>query len=261
MKPILFNTEMVKAIQEGRKTATRRVIRWERDNVIKAAAAKGKLYDPIQEGEPIPETLLCWYMDQCLPRPYAVGDELWVRETWAFWPCVTCGEPCVNSGNDSNPMYGKAPETMETADGLTEGCFLYRADGEEPVFSGGHIWRPSIHMPKQAARIFLRVTEVFPERLRESFDGASLPMRELAAEGIPIYEDCKRCLQRDRRDGACLICGKYDQPRREFSRLWDGTIRKDRLAAEGWEGNPWVWVVRFERCERPAGWPWCGERS
>lgn len=183
------------------------------------------------------------------------GDLLWVRESWAFWPCVTCGEPCANSGNDSNPMFGKAPETMETADGLTEGCFLYRADGEEPVFSGGHIWRPSIHMPRQAARIFLRAKEVFPERLQESFDEASLPMRELAAEGIPICEDCKRCLQRDRRDGACLICGKYDHPRREFSRLWDGTIRKDRRTAEGWAADPWVWVIRFERCERPAGWP------
>lgn len=218
IKPILFNTEMVRAIQEGRKTVTRRILKGDKP-------------------------------------PFERGDILWVRETWAFWPCITCGEPCVNSGIYSNPMYGKAPETMETADGLTEGCFLYRADGEAPVFPGGHIWRPSIHMPKAAARIFLRVTGVVPQRLRESFDEASLPMRELAAEGIPIYEDCKRCLQRDRRDGACLICGKYYQPRWEFSRLWDSTIRKDRWAAEGWEANPWVWVIRFEQIEKPEGWP------
>ena len=153
IKPILFNSEMVRAIQEGRKTVTRR----------------------IRKGD---------------KPPFERGDILWVRETWAFWPCITCGEPCVNSGIYSNPMYGKAPETMETADGLTEGCFLYRADGEAPVFPGGHIWQASIHMPKAAARIFLRVTEIVPQRLRESFDEASLPMRELAAEGIPIYEDC-----------------------------------------------------------------------
>lgn len=254
MKPILFNTEMVKAIQEGRKTATRRVIRWERADVIKAASARGKLYGPIPEDEPTPETLLCWYMDR-LPRPYAVEDVLWVRETWAFWPCITCGEPCANSAIDSNTMFWKAPAIMETADGLTEGCFLYRADGEAPVFPGGHIWRPSIHMPRQAARIFLRVTEVFPERLRESIDEAGVPMWELRAEGIPIYERCRICIADGRENRDCRECSLYDQPRWEFSRLWDSTIRKDRLAAEGWAADPWVWVIRFERCERPEGWP------
>ncbi len=218
MKPILFNTEMVQAIQEGRKTVTRRLVK--------------------SCGHTVKRT------------PYAVGDLLWVRESWAFWPCITCGEPCANSGNDSNPMYGKAPETMETADGMTDGCFLYRADGEEPVFSGGHIWRPSIHMPRQAARIFLRVTEVFPERLQESIDEAGVPMWELGAEGIPIYEQCRACIGDGRENRNCRECKRYDQPRWEFSRLWDGTIRKDRRKAEGWAANPWVWVVRFERVSR-----------
>ena len=247
LRPILFNTEMVQAIQDGRKTATRRVIRWERADVIKAASVRGKLFEPLAEDEPLPEPLLRWYMDHIPPRPYEVGDVLWVRETWTFWPCVVCNSECECCEIAPDP-----PDQMETADGLTDGCFLYRADGDLPE---GHKWNPSIHMPKQAARIFLRVTEVFPERLRESFDEASLPMRELAAEGILINEDCKRCLQRDRRDGACLICGKYDHPRREFSQLWDRTVRKDRLADEGWAADPWVWVVRFERCERPDGWP------
>lgn len=219
IRPILFNTEMVRAVLEGRKTATRR----------------------IRKGD---------------KPPCAVGDVLWVREAWDFIPCVTCGLPCASSPKEiGTTQFCIRPDQMETADGLTDGCFLYRAEGETPVFSTGHRWRPSIHMPRQAARIFLRVKEVFPERLRESFDEASLPMRELASEGIQIYEECKRCLQRDRRDGACLICGKYDQPRWEFSRLWDSTIRKDRLAAEGWAADPWVWVLRFKRIEKPEGWP------
>lgn len=219
IKPVIFNTPMTRAVREGRKDTTRRLVkRNDRGGLIK---------------------------------PYAVGDVLWVRETWNFLPCVVC-----RSNSECCEIAPEEPDKMETADGLTDGCFLYRADEDDPLaWEEGHKWRPSIHMPKQAARIFLRVKEVFPKRLRESFDEASLPMRELAAEGIPIYEDCKRCLQRDRRDGACLICGKYDQPRWEFSRLWDSTIRKDRLAAEGWAADPWVWVIRFERIEKPEGWP------
>lgn len=251
-KPILFNTEMVDAIQAGRKTATRRVIRWDRNDVIKVASARGKVFGHIPEDGPVLEQLVTWYINSVLPRPYNVGDVLWVRETWDFLPCIVCrpNSECCEIAPD-------APDQMETADGLTDGCFLYKADCDDPLAweEDGHKWRPSIHMPREAARIFLRVTEVFPKRLQESFDEASLPMRELAAEGILIYEDCKRCLQRDRRDGACLICGKYDHPRREFSQLWDRTVRKDRLAAEGWAADPWVWVVRFERCERPDGWP------
>ncbi len=204
IRPILFNTEMVQAIQEGRKTVTRRLT--------------NDLYRP----------------------PYETGDVLWVRETWAFWPCITCGAPCV-----SNPkaglvaQFGRRPDTLETADGLTEGCFLYRADGEAPVFPGGHIWRASIHMPKAAARIFLRVTEVRSQYLQNITD------REARAEG----------------------CGKPDviytngALRCEFADLWDSTIPKGRLDRDGWAANPVVWVIRFRECEKPEGWPWRGEAA
>lgn len=221
LRPILFNTEMVQAILEGRKTDTRRLMK--------------------------PEEAWACENNEGLHSRIQKGDVLWVRETWYFYPCVICHKEC-----ECCEIYPEEPDKMETADGLTDGCLLYKTDGDLP---DGHSWRPSIHMPRQAARIFLRVKEVFPERLRESFDEASLPMRELASEGIQIYEECKRCLQRDRRDGACLICGKYDQPRWEFSRLWDSTIRKDRLAAEGWAADPLVWVIRFEQIGKPEGWP------
>ena len=236
LRPILFNNEMVQAILEGRKTATRRIVKPNTSWGLELLGGKDTRLtsDDVE--------LIC-------DPPCAVGDVLWVRETWDFLPCIVC-----RPNSECCEIYPDPPDQMETADGLADGCFLYKADCDSPLAweEDGHKWRPSIHMPKQAARIFLRVTEVFPERLRESFDEASLPMRELAAEGILIYEDCKRCLQRDRRDGACLICGKSDQPRWEFSRLWDSTIRKDRLAAEGWAADPWVWVIRFERVSRLA---------
>lgn len=213
IKPILFNTEMVRAIQEGRKTVTRRICKGDKP-------------------------------------PFERGDILWVRETWAFWPCVLCQEEC-----ECCEIYPDAPDQMETADGLTEGCFLYRADGEAPVFPGGHIWRPSIHMPKAAARIFLRVTEVFPERLKESIDEAGVPMWELRAEGIQIYERCSICIADGRENRDCRECSLFNWPRWEFSLLWDSTIRKDRRTAEGWGADPWVWVARFEQIEKPEGWP------
>jgi len=227
MKPIFFNTEMVQAIQEGRKTVTRRLVK--------------------RCGHTVERT------------PYGVGDLLWVRESWAFWPCNTCGEPCVNSGNDSNPMFGKASATMETADGLTEGCFLYRADGEEPVFSGGHIWRPSIHMPRQAARIFLKVKSVYPAKLQESFLYRPSPVREFAGEGLKFSETCLHC-QGVHYTTPCeenneLNCIDLLSIKSKFERLWDSTVPKGRRNREGWAADPWVWVIRFERCERPDGWP------
>lgn len=179
---MLFNTRMVKAILEGRKTVTRRLMRPEE---AWACENNGDLHFRVQK-----------------------GDVLWARETWAFWPCVTCGE---------RDTCAEKPASMETADGETEGCFLYRADGETPIFRSGQIWRPSIHMPRQAARIFLQVTEVRAERLRE------------------ITEE------EARREG----CG---DPKR-FPELWDNTIKN--RAVDGWFGNPWVWVIRFERCEAP----------
>lgn len=226
LRPILFNTEMVQAILEGRKTATRRLMKPEE---AWACENHEDLHSRIQK-----------------------GDVLWVREAWDFIPCITCGLPCASSPKEiGTTQFCIRPDQMETADGLTDGCFLYRAEGETPVFSTGHRWRPSIHMPRQAARIWLRVTEVFPERLQESINEAGVPMWELGAEGVQIYERCRICIGGGLENRDCRGCALYDQPRWEFSRLWDSTVRKDRLAAEDWAADPWVWVIRFEPCEEP----------
>lgn len=261
LRPILFNTEMVKAIQDGRKTATRRVIRWDRNDVIKVASARGKVFGHIPEDKPIPEQLLTWYINSVLPRPYQVGDVLWVRECWDFLPCVIC-----RSESECCEFAPDAPDQMETADGLTDGCFLYKAlDGGAPLaWEDVHKWQPSIHMPKAAARNFLHVTSIFAVDLQGSINKVWCPALELQGEGIDVGDDCRSCIE-TYGNPACISesgdppdddeCGLLDDPRGEFAEIWDSTIQKDRLAAEGWAANPWVWVIRFERIEKPAGWP------
>ena len=189
MKPILFNTDMVRAILEGRKTVTRRVVK---------PQPVGR---PAQMGEDS-----CWpgcfasADDERVYRPpYQPGDILWVRETWAH------------------------PSKEEIARGTDKNIFLYRADVPSVPYAWDH-WNPSIHMPREAARIFLRVTGVRVERLRD------VKYFDCLAEGI-LYRQMETDIVQD------------------FSTLWDNTIKPADRAAYGWGANPWVWVIQFERAE------------
>lgn len=200
IKPMLFSTDMVRAILEDRKTVTRRVVK------------------PQPDGRPVPMTKdSCWpgYFaiqgtEKVVRLPYQPGDILWVRETWAEMP------------------YG----------------FVYRVDGEEPDgWDCDDRWRPSIHMPRGAARIFLRVTGVRVERLQEiTEDGAKA---EGAEKSYP-YTDPET-------GKTVFVLDEKGTYRSGFSQIWDRTIKqKDRLSY-CWESTPWVWVIEFERCEKP-GW-------
>jgi hypothetical protein len=196
MKGILFSTEMVRAIVARKKTETRRVVK----------------------------------RDECgmMLRPFAEGDVLWVRETWNFQPCITC------AFRDSD--CGATPQAMQTDSEIIEGCYLYRADFEDEENTEERRWRPSIHMPRQAARIFLRVTEILPERLWEIDEAGAI------AEGL--YQGW---MQTEKSPPA-------GSARQAFMWLWQHLTRKEP-AVQSWAANPWVWVIRFERCERPDGWP------
>lgn len=231
MKPILFNTEMVKAILGGAKTQTRRVIKpqpeFDKGFWILGGAGWS---DTITKFHPVYGHSL-W--NRC---PVHAGDILYVRETW---------------------------QQTES------GGFIYRADktehgsaayyNEYARLSGG--WRPSIHMPKKAARIFLRVTDVWLERLQRSFFEPISPIFTVQAEGIDIGDHCRECI--DAYCHPCCVdemdddgtthgeCGMLDDPRYEFSKLWDSTIKPADLPRYGWVANPWVWVIEFERCEKP----------
>lgn len=188
IKPILFNTEMTIAVEKNRKTQTRRL-------VSPTPPADARLVM-----SPDPDNRYAWDESRELPDlgphdrrvyypRYYPGDILYVRETWAEW----------------------------------EGGYVFKAD-PVPAYPHSFVdrWYPSIHMPKEAARIFLRVTDVHVERLQNI-------SRESA-----IAEGC---------NGAIPIL--------EFKRIWNNTLKHMDHIRYGWTANPWVWVYCFERCEKP----------
>lgn len=194
MKPILFNTEMVKAILDGRKTVTRRVVKKDKADAVLSSPCR-------MENPDIPDDRFI----KCLcTAPCEIGDILYVRETW-----------------------NKVKLESES-----EWHYEYRASCENPsYFSNGFMaeWRPSIHMPKDAARIFLRVIDARVERLQDI-----------------TYEGCKA----EGFDGVIFTDDTEGLPAiaiNRFSRMWDSTIKTDDREYVGWEANPWVWVIEFER--------------
>ncbi len=203
MKPILFNTEMVRAILEGRKTVTRRVVKTQptynsRDGFSYRGVAYGTDLPPIIKGAA--------YNLRCA-APYQVNDVLYVRETWGCYP----------------ESWGNASYFMYRAD-FPDGANKYMCSGVECDLPK---WRPSIHMPKEAARIFLRVTGVTLERLQD--------INNPEAEGIKVYP-----ILNDTE-------GTYYKRLFAFMELWNSTIKKDQLNTYGWDANPYVWVIEFER--------------
>lgn len=221
MKPMIFNTEMARAILDGRKTVTRRAIkpqphcygpyisypRHEANLEIDEDAGWlrccvcGNYPEYSREG-----TDVCHFWKP----PYRPGDILYVRETWCYMPCAECESGCSRwtLGID-NP-----------------GCYIYKADGKQDPYER---WRPSIHMPKDAARLFLRVTDVRVERLQ------SMRAQDSLKEGVPLSLDG-------------IMSGR---PTLEpFVRIWDSTITPKDRALYGWDANPWVWVIEFERIEK-----------
>ncbi|MDO5399273.1 MAG: hypothetical protein Q4G33_15260 [bacterium] len=207
-KPILFNTEMVRAILDGRKTATRRVVKPQPKDKIAYCFAG---YDAGKWGYPPEDVYEYWGME------FKRAEQLTAEEENRYWT-----PPCY--GDDI--LYVR--ETWADCNLISPEQYLYRADYDikiEPYCNWK--WHPSIHMPKEAARIFLRVTEVRVERLQD------ITPEECISEGVrePADENDKRTAI-----GA-------------FADLWDSTIpRKDR-ELYSWNANPWVWVIEFERLE------------
>ena len=222
-KPILFNTEMVRAILDGRKTQTRRLLKpkyrpEEESFQIITNAHSGRFIRVEYCDEYGNET-------RWMPQPCEVGDILWVRETWGR--LTEC---------NVYPPY--EPE---------EERFIYRADIGDPDHFQAK-WHPSIHMPKEAARIFLRVKNVRVERLND------------IGNADAIFEGCSGTpCEHEYADPAlgctdCLNTGWLEPPLAEFSQLWDTTIKPADIPEHGWDANPWVWVIEFERCEKPKEW-------
>lgn len=225
MKPILFNTDMVRAILDNRKMVTRRVVKPRYcDSVFemfKDGLCEASIDIPPRDNGDGTTTHFVRAYVPC-KAPYRPGDILYVREAFHQTPngqywykadnlCKGCTEDgfCI-------PRGVKYHKTCKI-------CDYY--DGYQNIK-----WRTSIYMPREAARIFLKVTDVRAERLWE-IDG-----RGILAEGID--------------DGSSNpAMGKRfeNMQRMAFQRLWNSTIKKADRALYGWAANPWVWVIEFER--------------
>lgn len=224
VKPILFNTEMVQAILDGRKTCTRRVIKPQPDE--KHTYTLGFVTDSTEKKE-----VGCFgfaaneyggsiqYVKP--PYRYAPGDILYVRETWCALPV-----------NEAGHMRGHC-------------VYYYRADGELRPEGWRGKWHPSIHMPKEAARIWLKVTDVRVERLQE------ITEKQACMEGTDPWDEV--CYENNGWHPTFSDPDSGGDPNMVdgFHKLWNSTIKKSDLDRYGWDANPWVWVIEFERCEKP----------
>ena len=254
IKPILFNTEMVRAILDGRKSCTRRIIKpqWEECPHCKYVHNE-YIYDKLAENV---------YCARCgyplVPErraPYHTDDILYVRETWQCWRAHR-----YEATADIRFRAGGDDVRLQFANGNTDS--INRLDYDTFVhkwFSYNGEWKPSLFMPKEAARIWLKVTDVRVERLQDiTEDGAE-------AEGMPDSLDypvdkayCPLCKGEGiigtvdvhslgHMDVDCPYCDSY---RKRFENLWN-SIKQKSLDRYGWDASPWVWVIEFERCEKP----------
>lgn len=212
--PILFNTDMVLAILDERKTVTRRKIPIDVVNYCDIDTDGTLLSYENDCGDFIEPEKLCQYKQ---------GDILYVRETWEHFDCCSCE-------GDEHGNCQKEPQ-KSVLDKYGCGCYMYRASDE---IWGDAKWHPSIHMPKEAARIWLKVNDVRVERLQE------ITWQQAAKEG------CQGSTS-DEPDPLFHL----PTLRGEFQKLWNSTIKKSDLDRYGWDANPWVWVIEFERCENP----------
>ena len=209
IKPILFNAEMVRVILDGRKTCTRRICKDANERTVPDM----EFYNADRRTYAVHNFADKEHMEQLSTAertcPICPGDILYVRETWK-----------------------KAPNG-----------YYYYEDWQRNDIADITKWKPSIHMPKEAARIWLKVTNVRVERLQDiDEDGA-------VKEGIP-WSECRNC----KAPFGCDACAGegYDEID-AFAELWDSTIKKIDLDFYGWNANPWGWVLEFERCEKPEG--------
>lgn len=227
IKPILFNAEMVRAILDGRKTCTRRIIKTQPRSKLCYEFGGTWVYPSSSAHEiwgeeyKLPDDIAKEDLAKRWNPPYHTDDILYVRETWQKAGVVDDFDKVVDG--TEKYYYAAGPEKP---------CFDYWVDPETGEHKDRMPWRPSIHMPKEAARIWLKVTNVRVERLQD-----------ITGQGV-----LKEGLNSHVHPNASY----FDMNQLEmFENLWNSTIKKSDLDRYGWDANPWVWVIEFERCEKP----------
>lgn len=238
--PILFNTEMVRAILDGRKTVTRRVMKPQPKSKLCYTFAGSHKKDIGRWGYPSNTAHEFWGKEFKLPEditeeelkkkwnpPYHTDDILYVRETWApMYADETSNEVCA---------YLYKADRQKNGEEYQKEYDMQYPDGKNYTWEG--TWRPSIHMPKEASRIWLKVKNVRLERLQE------ITEEQAKAEGAI-----------DNRGFIHSPDNEYDDihtAKEYFEQIWNSTIKKTDIDCYGWDANPWVWVIEFERCEKP----------
>lgn len=216
--PILFNTDMVRAILDGRKTATRRCVKSRSKKACgfyvtfrKSDNAFMGVYD-YDENER--------QFNNSQTPPYQSGDILYVRET--FRPLSEHPAAGFDYAANWSPQYFQ--------------------NSKDPNACNKGKWIPSIHMPKEAARIWLKVTNVRVEKLHNITD------EQILKEGINQATVDHYMAQFPEATEEWIHAAHW----LPFSDLWNSTVKKD-FDLYSWDANPWVWVIEFERCEKPEG--------
>lgn len=214
---MIFNAEMVRALLDGRKTQTRRPIKWKQTRFTEIGEREdGSKWPWSEDAE---HACDFWH-----PCPFgAVGDRIWVRETWGV---------VSHAFSDDGLMIDWVPDRPATAihempfgNGYYSGYAIYAADGDftwgddDGYEDGRSCWKPSIHMPRAASRILLEITDVRVERLR------SMSQDDARAEGV-------------------IAASGPMEAGLAFRELWDSIYGE-----ESWKANPWVWVIKFKRIE------------
>ncbi|EBV5225938.1 hypothetical protein DO700_23430 [Salmonella enterica subsp. enterica serovar Litchfield] len=209
---MIFNAEMVNAILSGRKTQTRRPIKWKQTRFTEIAERDdGSLWPWAEDCERGGDI---WFA--C---PYGeIGDRIWVRETWQV-----IHDHIDESSHVEYRTY--APSIPKEKDRYWHTVYAEHF-GDESREERGFPWRPAIHMPRWASRILLEITDVRVERLRD------LSEEDAKSEGIIPSA------------GGVLPGWEY---RINFRDLW-----MDIYGTDNWEANPWVWVIEFKRVEGAA---------
>jgi len=209
-RPILFKAPMVRAILDGSKTQTRRVVKPQpsRELMTEYECIRQSRLSARTDAEILSDCLLC---------PYGIpGDRLWCRETFAIVPRTAYAR-------------SEGVQQMLRPDDDHDAA-IYRAGWDRS--NGGFRWRPSIHMPRWASRILLEIVSVRVERLQDISED------DARAEGIEYSE---------RFGGYCVGMAEHynsHDPRLSYASLWESINGPD-----SWSANPWVWVIAFRRIE------------
>ncbi|HED2695130.1 TPA: hypothetical protein R4Z22_000081 [Klebsiella michiganensis] len=236
---MIFNSEMVRAILDGRKTQTRRIVKGV-DGAVKFCP------ECDINGEDI--FVVLGEKDHTGMNPVlgaiscplgAAGDHIWVRETWGVVSHELDEDGRIQPWTPDRPA--TAIHEMPFGNGYFSGHAIYAVDGDftwgddDGYEDGRSCWKPSIHMPRAASRILLEITEVRVERLNSIHDVDAM------REGIQNLTTCSHA------DFGTPGVVNAQHPVRAFQLLWESIY-----GADNWKANPWVWVIEFKRVEGGA---------